>query len=90
MQREPYLKEKESPRTLYGNDRYVGFVIDVMDAISEIENFTYVIMLNHEGIGWYNSLKQSWTGMIGDIQTKVYFCNDIYIQGIPVKMRITG
>lgn len=71
LQIEPYAMIKESPRTLHGNDKYEGFVIDVMDAIAKIENFTYVIVINSEGNGAYDPVRHSWTGMIADILTKV-------------------
>ncbi|XP_023310629.1 glutamate receptor ionotropic, kainate 2-like [Anoplophora glabripennis] len=64
---EPYAMEKQSASTLQGNDRYQGFAIDLIEEISKILNFTYIIVIgNATGRPDYGE----WTGMIGDVLTK--------------------
>lgn len=64
----PYLEYVENGTDLVGNDRYEGFVKDLMDNIARVKNFTYRLVLvpdNHQGS--HDPLTGKWTGMIGEI-----------------------
>nr|AUF73074.1 ionotropic receptor [Anoplophora chinensis] len=62
---EPYAMEKQSASILQGNDRYQGFAIDLIEEISKILNFKYIIVIGNQGTGTERSGR--WTGIIGDI-----------------------
>lgn len=54
-----------------GTDEVTGFIPDLLDAISEVEPFSYRIM--HEGYGGYgykNMDTQEWSGMVGMLTGK--------------------
>ncbi|XP_018563912.1 glutamate receptor ionotropic, kainate 2 isoform X2 [Anoplophora glabripennis] len=62
---EPYAMERPSVSALQGNDRYQGFAIDLIEEISKILNFKYIIVIGNQGTGTQRSGR--WTGLIGDI-----------------------
>ena len=45
FQSQPYFMTKESDEVLTGNDRYEGFVFDLIDEISKMLGFNYVFKL---------------------------------------------
>lgn len=64
----PYLRKIENGESLTGNERYEGFVKDLMDDIARVKNFTYKLELvsdNHYGV--HNPVTSKWSGMIGEI-----------------------
>lgn len=65
----PYLERiVENGTDLVGNDRYEGFVKDLMDNIARVKNFTYKLVLdrdNHQGN--HDPMTGKWNGMIGEI-----------------------
>uniref|UniRef100_A0A646QE29 Kainate2 n=1 Tax=Hemiscolopendra marginata TaxID=943146 RepID=A0A646QE29_9MYRI len=64
----PYFTEKKDPAVLTGNDRYEGYVVDLMKELAKILNFTFEIY-DTPGSSKYGSLNASglWDGMIGEI-----------------------
>lgn len=64
----PYLELVENGTNLHGNDRYEGFVKDLMDEIARLKNFTYKLYLvhgNHNGA--HDHVTGKWNGIVGDI-----------------------
>lgn len=65
----PYLREAVSNDIpLTGNDRYEGFIKDLMDEIARAKKFTYVLSvdpMNHYGS--YDPHTGKWDGMIGTL-----------------------
>lgn len=45
----PFLQLKQNATNLYGNDRYEGFIKDLMDAIAKLKNFKYDFYLVPDG-----------------------------------------
>lgn len=59
---------KETEKTLYGNDRFEGYCIDLLEQISRLRKFNYTIHIVKDGS--YGSLDKStgkWNGMVGEI-----------------------
>lgn len=64
----PYLEMVENGTNLHGNDRYEGFVKDLMDEIARIKNFTYRLYLVHGNHhGYHDHVTGKWTGIVGDL-----------------------
>ena len=64
----PYAMLKESKEQLYGNDRYEGFAIDLMNEIAKDLQFNVTYKLVDDGAyGGYNKNSDSWNGAIGEI-----------------------
>lgn len=64
----PYLDYVQNGTNLVGNDRYEGFVKDLMDNIARVKKFSYKLVLvegNHQGK--HDPLTGKWNGMIGEI-----------------------
>ena len=63
---------KESADMLAGNDRFEGFVVDVIDEISKMLGFNYTFQIVEDGN--YGSLSKEtgkWNGMIKELQDGV-------------------
>lgn len=63
----PYLqyKEKVEGVTYEGNDRFEGYSIDLIDAISKILGFKYIFELTPDGAyGSYNKETKKWNGLV--------------------------
>lgn len=64
----PYLREAApSGSPLTGNDRYEGFIRDLMDEIATVKNFSYEFIVepnNH--LGEYDQHSGKWDGIIGN------------------------
>lgn len=64
---------KESDEMLTENDRYEGFVFDIMDEISRMLGFRYVFKLVDDGrYGNRNKETGEWNGMIQELIDGVY------------------
>ncbi|XP_011872400.1 PREDICTED: glutamate receptor ionotropic, kainate 2-like isoform X2 [Vollenhovia emeryi] len=63
---EPYGMQKESMVTLYGNERYEGFAVDIIQEISQILEFNYTLQVESD-YGSLNKRTNKWTGMLGKI-----------------------
>ena len=56
---------KESSDTLTGNDRFEGFVVDVIDEVSKLLGFSYVLQIvSDNNYGSYNVETGEWNGVI--------------------------
>ena len=73
---------KESDQILTGNDRYEGFVFDIIDEISKMLGFHYIFNLVDDGrYGNRNQETGEWNGMIRELLDGVYlFKINIYLQ----------
>lgn len=62
---------KNDTETLFGNDRYEGYNVDLIQEISKILGFNYTIKLVEDGqYGSYNKETGEWSGMIGELQSQ--------------------
>ncbi|KAK9882219.1 hypothetical protein WA026_019733 [Henosepilachna vigintioctopunctata] len=67
----PFGFRTESPNTLYGNDRYEGFAIDLIKALAEMEHFNYTFVLREDNDnGSKDPVSGQWSGMLGDLINK--------------------
>lgn len=63
----PYLREVDPNSDLKGNDRYEGFIRDLMDSISAAKNFSYELIVEPKShLGKYDAHSGRWDGMIGN------------------------
>lgn len=62
---DPYCMLRDTSETKYGNDRFEGFVIDLIGELSELLGFKYVFKLVDDGK--YGSVNENgtWNGLIG-------------------------
>lgn len=77
----PFAMLKDTSIELFGNDRYEGFGIDIIDKLSELYGFKYEFMLQedkHVG-SVINADKNQWDGMIGKIMSGVSIFNSALI-----------
>lgn len=64
----PYLELVQSEEILTGNDRYEGFVKDLMDEIAKVKNITYKLKLvSNNQPGRHDPVTGKWNGMIGEV-----------------------
>ncbi|KAL3269195.1 hypothetical protein HHI36_008277 [Cryptolaemus montrouzieri] len=64
----PYLSYKEGYQNKHGNDRYEGYAMDLIHAISKIVGFKYVFELVADNeLGTYNRILGQWNGLMGEI-----------------------
>lgn len=72
MQSDPYFMLKESSETLTGNDRFEGFVVDVIDEVSKLLGFNYVLkIVSDNNYGTYNVETGEWNGIIRELLDNV-------------------
>ena len=65
------LKKSDVP--LSGNARYEGYTVELMQKLSEILGFNYVIKLvGDDSYGGYNNATGKWNGMIKEILEQVH------------------
>lgn len=72
----PYLMMRASPdgRRLEGNEQFEGYSIDLIDAISQILNFSYTFQLAPDKqYGSYNHKTKEWNGLIRQLLDRVSF-----------------
>ena len=63
------VKDSEQQK---GNDRYEGYNIDLIHAISKILGFNYTIRIVADGnYGSYDKETETWNGMIGELLSQV-------------------
>ena len=63
---------KKDHENQMGNDKFEGYVLDLMTKIAEKLNFKFNIKVVQGGSnGLYNELAQTWDGIIGDIINEV-------------------
>lgn len=57
----------DSPH-LKGNERYSGFIVDLLEKLARLLKFQYLIKEVEDGAyGTYNATTNSYNGMIGEI-----------------------
>lgn len=62
---------KEGHAKLVGNDKYVGYVVDLIQAIAAEINITYEFRLTNDGNGKLDKKTRKWNGIIGEVQEMV-------------------
>lgn len=68
----PYLMMRESNETLYGNDRFEGYSINLIDEIAKELNFKYAFELVPDGkYGSYNKVTKKWDGLVKQLLDRV-------------------
>ena len=71
FQNAPFIMLKKDSETLFGNDRYEGYNVDLIQEISKILGFNYTIKLVEDGqYGSYDKETGEWSGMIGELQSQ--------------------
>ncbi|XP_022163767.1 glutamate receptor ionotropic, kainate 2-like [Myzus persicae] len=65
---EPYLMLKEGHNKLEGNDKYEGYVVDLIQMIAKENNMTYEFRLRSDGNGKRDKKTNKWNGIIGEVQ----------------------
>ncbi|XP_075155868.1 glutamate receptor ionotropic, kainate 2-like, partial [Haematobia irritans] len=64
----PYFIEKENANNFTGNDRYMGYAVDLIYEISKELNFEYIFVpVVGNGYGKYNKDTKRWDGIIGEL-----------------------
>lgn len=71
-QTEPYMMFKPDHKDRVGNDKYEGYVVDLIQMISEQMNITYEFRLRHDGNGKKDKKTGKWNGLIGEVQELVW------------------
>lgn len=62
---------KQSVDPLYGNDRYEGYCIDLLDKIAEHRKFRYIIHEVKDKTYGAKDAEGNWNGMVGELMTGV-------------------
>ncbi|KAK9873343.1 hypothetical protein WA026_022148 [Henosepilachna vigintioctopunctata] len=64
----PYLSHVEGHEKKNGNDKYEGYAMDLIFAISEIAGFRYTFeIVKDNELGTYNKILGQWDGLMGEI-----------------------
>lgn len=58
---------RKSDRTLYGNDRFEGYCIDLLKELAHILGFSYEIRLVEDGKYGAQDDKGQWNGMVKEL-----------------------
>lgn len=72
---------KEGHGRLEGNDKYEGYVVDLIQMIANEINITYEFRLRSDGNGKRDKKTNKWNGIIGEVQEMVthFFYRIFYI-----------
>lgn len=62
---------KEDHANLIGNDKYIGYVADLIQLIAKEMNITYEFSLRSDGNGKRDKKTNKWNGIIGEVQEMV-------------------
>lgn len=62
---------KEGHGRLEGNDKYEGYVVDLIQMIAKEINITYEFRLRSDGNGKRDKKTNKWNGIIGEVQEMV-------------------
>ena len=71
FQEEPFVMLKHDADILYGNDRFEGFCIDLLNKIAEYLNFRYELYLVPDEQFGSKRNDGTWSGMVGEIMMGV-------------------
>ncbi|UXI15496.1 Death-associated protein kinase 1 [Sarcoptes scabiei] len=66
---DPYCMYTESSETKVGNERFEGYIIDLVEELSKILGFKYIFKLVDDGVYGTNE-NGEWNGLIGEIIKK--------------------
>ena len=75
LQEPPYVIVKDPNGK--GNDNYEGFMIELLQKISERAKFTYRITLAPDGKYGAEETRGQWTGMIGEVMKQVEYYDSV-------------
>lgn len=64
---------KDGHEQLIGNNKYKGYVVDLIEMIAAEINITYEFRLTNDGNGKRDKKTNKWDGIIGDVQEMVIF-----------------
>jgi len=65
---DPFIMQKNSTHELKGNNRYEGYVIDLVDELAKELDFRYQIEIVKDGsYGSIDNVTGKWNGMIGEV-----------------------
>lgn len=73
LQENPYVMLRPNYQELEGNDRYEGFCVDMLKELADILKFKYRIRLVGDGVYGVSGANGTWTGMVGELMTRVSF-----------------
>lgn len=62
---------KSDHAKLIGNDKYEGYVVDLIEMIAVEMNITYEFNLRSDGNGKRDKKTNKWNGIIGEVQEMV-------------------
>ncbi|KAH9418715.1 hypothetical protein DERP_004041, partial [Dermatophagoides pteronyssinus] len=66
---DPYCMYTESSETKIGNERFEGYIIDLVEELSKILGFKYIFKLVDDGVYGTNE-NGEWNGLIGEVIKK--------------------
>jgi len=67
---EPWLMLKSDASNRLGNDRFEGYIVDLLKELSEKLQCQFYVKLSSDGrYGTYDNATNSWTGMIGEVMS---------------------
>ena len=70
-QEEPYVMMRPNAVFLTGNDRFEGFVVDILRLVAEGAGFDYEICLSTDGRYGHVDVGGQWDGIIGEVTRHV-------------------
>jgi len=79
MQDPPYLTLKPNSAFLAGNDRFEGYLADILRLLAASVGFDYEIRLSRDGKHGDLHVDGVWDGMIGDVHRGVINSNYTYM-----------
>lgn len=66
------LKTPKDGEILQGNDRYEGYSMDLIQAVADYLNFTFVFQITEGNFyGKYDKKTKQWNGLIKDLLDRV-------------------
>ena len=71
FQIEPYMMMRPELRNTTGNQKYYGYMADVLQELSNYLGFQYEIAEVPDGSYGYKQSDSSWNGMVGQLMRKV-------------------
>ena len=74
LQDEPYMMMKENAASLTGNERFEGYVADILRLVADSLGFDYEICLSTDGSYGRQNADGRWNGIIGEVVRGVSTC----------------
>merc|ERR1711892_983418 len=67
---EPFLMQKSDADSRLGNDKYEGYIVDLLKELSgKLQSNFYLKLASDGRYGAYDNTTDSWTGMVGEVMT---------------------